>query len=87
VHGNPQEFFVLHLRLGRFKRIFGPQTPPSAKLLHHDPAALNFIQIKLDRCGRLGRRHIGGLDLAEDFPLGAQQERRASGASSGRRAS
>ena len=26
----------------------------SAKLLHHDPAALEFVQLKLDRCGCLG---------------------------------
>jgi hypothetical protein len=48
--------------------------PPSDKFLHHDPVALDIIQIKLDRCGCLGRRHIGRLDLAEDFALGAQQD-------------
>ena len=40
-----------------------------AKLLHHDPVALDFVQIKLDRCGCLGRRHIGGFDRTEDFAL------------------
>src|SRR4051794_39457458 len=44
----------------------------SAKLLHHDPVALNFVQAKLDRCGRLGQCHIGGFDRTEDFALGAQ---------------
>ena len=29
---------------------------PSGKLLHHDAVALDFVQIKLDRCGRLGRK-------------------------------
>ena len=43
--------------------------PPSDKFLHHDPVALDIIQIKLDRCGCLGRRHIGRLDLTEDSPL------------------
>jgi hypothetical protein len=46
----------------------------SAQLLHHDPVALNFVQIKLDRCGRLGSRYIGRLDLAEDFTLAAKQD-------------
>jgi hypothetical protein len=27
---------------------------PSAKLLHHDPVALDFVQIELDRRCRLG---------------------------------
>jgi hypothetical protein len=27
---------------------------PSAKLLHHDPVALDFVQIKLDHRGGLG---------------------------------
>ena len=47
---------------------------PSAKLLHHDAGALDFVQIKLDRRCRLGRRHIGRLDLAEDFALVAKQD-------------
>ena len=38
---------------------------PSGKLLHHDAVALDFVQIKLDRCGCLGRRHVGGFDRAE----------------------
>ena len=38
--------------------------PPLAKLLHHDPVALDFVQIKLDRGARLGRCHIGGFDFA-----------------------
>ena len=51
-----------------------PLRSSSAQLLHHDPVALDFVQIKLDRCGRLGRRHIGGFDRAEDFALAAQQD-------------
>ena len=47
--------------------------PPSAKLLHHDPVTLDFVQVKLDRCSRLGRRHIGRFDRAEDFALVPQQ--------------
>ena len=43
---------------------------PSAQLLHHDPVALDFVQIKLDRCGCLGRRHVGGFNRAKDFALG-----------------
>ena len=50
--------------------------PPSDKFLHHDPVALDIIQIKLDRCGCLGRRHIGRLDLAEDFALGRSRTTR-----------
>jgi hypothetical protein len=46
----------------------------SGEFLHHDPVALDFVQTKLDRCGCLGRRHIGRLDCAEDFALGAQQD-------------
>src|SRR6185436_18830340 len=47
---------------------------PSGKLLHHDAVALDFVQIKLDRCGRLGRCHVGGFDLAKDFTLAAKQD-------------
>ena len=46
----------------------------SGEFLHHDPVALDFVQTKLDRCGCLGRRHIGGFDRTEDFTLGAQQD-------------
>jgi hypothetical protein len=46
----------------------------SALSAQYDPVALNFVQIKLDRCGRLGRRYIGRLDLAEDFTLAAKQD-------------
>ena len=56
-----------------------------AKLLHHDPVALDFVQAKLDRCGCLGRCHIGRFDRAGFRPCAATG-RRASGASSGRRA-
>jgi hypothetical protein len=59
----------------------------SAKLLHHNPVALDFVQIKLDRCGSFRRFRVRRLDLAEDFTLAAKAGRRASGASSGRRAS
>ena len=31
----------------------------SGQLLHH-PVALDLVQIELDRCDRLGRRHISG---------------------------
>ena len=51
-----------------------PAPPSSAKLLHHDPVALDFVQAKLDRCGCFGRRHIGGFDRAEDFALTARQD-------------
>jgi hypothetical protein len=49
-------------------------TPRSRQLLHHDPVALDFVQIKLDRCGSLRRRYIRRLDRAEDFAFGAQQD-------------
>jgi hypothetical protein len=42
--------------------------------LHHDPVALDFVQIKLDRCGCLGGCHVGGFDLTEDFALAAKQD-------------
>ena len=42
----------------------------SGEFLHHDPVALDFVQVKLDRCRCLGRRH----DRAKDFALGAQQD-------------
>jgi hypothetical protein len=45
-----------------------------AKLLHHDPVALDFVQIELIHRGRLGRRHVRGLDLAEDFTHVAKQD-------------
>ena len=35
-------------------RCTGRAGSPSAKLLHHDSIALDFVQIKLDRRGRLG---------------------------------
>ena len=47
---------------------------PSGEFLHHDPVALDFVQIELDRCRRLGRCHVGGFDLAEDFTLVTQQD-------------
>ena len=46
----------------------------SGEFLHHDPVALDFVQIKLDRRDRLGRPRIGGFDRTEDFTLGAQQD-------------
>jgi hypothetical protein len=42
--------------------------------LHHDPVAPDFVQIELDRCGRLGRRHTVRLDRAENFTVGAQRD-------------
>jgi hypothetical protein len=50
--------------------------PPSgsSQFLHHDPVALNLVQLELDRCGSFGRFRIVGFDRTEDFPLGAQQD-------------
>jgi len=45
---------------------------PSGKLLHHDPVALDFVQIKLDRCRSFRRFRIRRLDLAQDFTLAAK---------------
>jgi hypothetical protein len=52
---------------------------PSAQLLHHDPIALDFVQIKLGRCGSFGRWHIGCFDRTEDLALvaNASSDRRA----------
>jgi hypothetical protein len=62
-------------RLGLLLRIVGLcPLRPSSKLLHHDPVALDFVQIKLDRCGCLGRRHILAFDRTEDFTLAAKQD-------------
>jgi hypothetical protein len=56
-------FFVRHLRKTRLIGLFGgrrrvcrcvsPRGIPSAKLLHHDPVTLDFVQIKPDRRGSL----------------------------------
>ena len=46
----------------------------SGEFLHHDAVALDFIQIELDRCGRLGGCHVGRFDRAEDFALVPQQD-------------
>ncbi len=46
----------------------------STKLLHHDPVALDFVQIKLDGCGCLGRCNVERFDRTEDFTLVAQQD-------------
>jgi hypothetical protein len=59
---------VRHAKLFRRCSIISVAALPSAKFLHHDPVALDFVQIKLDRCGCLGRRHIGGFDRTEDWP-------------------
>jgi hypothetical protein len=48
----------------------------SAKLLHHDPVALDFVQIKLVRCSRLGRRHIGRLASPRISPLARRRTTR-----------
>jgi hypothetical protein len=48
--------------------------PPSAKLLHHDPVALDFVQIKLERCGSFRRLCVRRLDLTENFTLVAKQD-------------
>ena len=47
------------------------------QLLHHDPVALNVVQLELDRGGCLGRLRVGGLDRPQNFALGAQQHGRA----------
>ena len=47
----------------------------SGKLLHHDPVAPDFVQIKLDRCGSFRRLRVRRLDLAED--VARQQDRAA----------
>ena len=44
----------------------------SASLPHDDPVALNFVQTKLDRCGRLGQLDVVRLDRTQNFALGAQ---------------
>ena len=46
----------------------------SAVLLHDDPRALNFVEIKPGHSGHLCRRHVGGFDRAEDFPREFLQE-------------
>jgi hypothetical protein len=48
--------------------------PSLAKLLDHDPIALNVIQFKLDRGGRLGGLGVGCLDRPEDFAFVTQQD-------------
>jgi hypothetical protein len=65
---------VEHLQFARLDICRAGSSAELAKLLHHDPAALDFVQIELNRCGRLGRRHIGRLDRTEDFPLAAKQD-------------
>ena len=47
---------------------------PSRQFLHHDAVALNLVQLKLDRGGRLGRLRIGCLDRPENLALGAMQD-------------
>jgi hypothetical protein len=44
----------------------------SAKLLHHDPVALDFVQFELDRRGSFRRFPVSRLDLPEDFTLVAK---------------
>jgi hypothetical protein len=42
---------------------------PSTKLLHHDPVALDFVEIKLDRCGRLAVATSGASTVPRISPL------------------
>ena len=59
---------------GPLGRYFAGVARLSGKLLHHDPIALDFVQIKLNRCGGFRRFGVGRLDLAEDFTLVAQKD-------------
>jgi hypothetical protein len=45
----------------------------SDKLLHHDPVAVNIVQLELDRCRSLGPPHSGSLDRSQDFTLVAKR--------------
>ena len=46
----------------------------SGVLLHDDPRALNFVEIKPGHGGHLRRRRVRCLDIAENLTLGAQQD-------------
>src|SRR6478735_7218522 len=45
----------------------------SGVLLHDDPVALDFVEIKLDRCDRLGLLLVRRVDKAQQLTLRAQQ--------------